>query len=64
MTKFEAIQKIESTYPADRSDDGVMLLNKAKAQINNWRKESPDVLIRYAELCEELSQKEDAIRFD
>ncbi len=56
MTREEAIQHIEALYPADSnmfeiSQIGENLLEKAKSDIANWRREPTAVLVRYAELC-------------
>lgn len=56
MTRNEAINTINSLYPADSeyiktAEIGQMLLLQAKNEINGWKNESDEVLIRYAELC-------------
>lgn len=56
MTREEAIQLIEGLFPADSqyektNEVGEKLLAQAKREINGWRTEPTEVLIRYAELC-------------
>ncbi len=56
MTRQEAIAHIENSFPADSPFDqisriGRQLLEQAQREARDWRKESTDVLIRYAELC-------------
>ena len=57
MTREDAIQTIESLFPADSQYSktktiGEQLLKQAKSEIIGWRTEPEAVLIRYAELCE------------
>ncbi|MES2206713.1 MAG: hypothetical protein V4525_07955 [Pseudomonadota bacterium] len=72
MSKEKAIQIIENLFPTDStwqdtSYIGEHLLQKARNEvIGNWRNESEEVLIRYAELCilEKNDQQARAIRKD
>ena len=56
MTRDEAIQIIERTYPCD-SDSlttgiiGRRLLMQAKDDVEDWRNQPDAVLVRYAQLC-------------
>ena len=59
MTRDEAIHLIEDTYPADspypvNNELGNELLAQAKREVNGWRTESTEVLIRYAQLCADM----------
>jgi hypothetical protein len=63
MDKKEAINIIEALYPADSQykdsrETGKALLQQAKEELNNWRNEPPEVLIRYAELCQQKENRE------
>lgn len=56
MTRNEAIKTIETLYPADSqygdtAEFGRQLLAQAKREVNGWRTEPTEVLIRYAHLC-------------
>ena len=54
MNREEAIRHIENLYPADSPYDptiGQELLAQAKREVNDWRTEPTEVLIRYAQLC-------------
>jgi hypothetical protein len=62
MTRNEAIRAIDSLYPADAvhpvtAKIGRELLEQAKREVNGWRNEPDDVLIRYAELCIEEERR-------
>ena len=62
MDRDRAIKIIEALFPADsRWPDtakiGRELLEQAKRDCNNWRTESTNVLIRYAQLCIELEKE-------
>jgi len=55
--RTKAIETIELLYPADSQFPdtariGRKLLEQAKQEVETWRNESDDVLLRYAELCE------------
>jgi len=52
----QAIQQIEGLFPTDSqyvetNKIGERLLAQAKREVEGWRSESTQVLIRYAELC-------------
>lgn len=56
MDREEAIQHIESLFPADSgyedtAEIGQELLDRAKREVSGWRTEPTEVLIRYAQLC-------------
>ena len=56
MDREEAIAIISSLYPADSqwvdtNEIGRTLLAQAKEEVNGWRTESTEILIRYAHLC-------------
>lgn len=56
MNREQAIATIEGLYPVDSqyhetNEIGRRLLQQAKEEVDNWRNESTEVLIRYAELC-------------
>lgn len=56
MDRQQAIDTIEGLYPTDSQYSetttiGKRLLQQAKGELNNWRNEPTEVLIRYAELC-------------
>ncbi len=59
MTREDAIREIESLYPADSEYEttaliGQSLLEQAKREkMSGWRAEPTEVLIRYAQLCQE-----------
>lgn len=60
-TRQQAINTIEYLYPADSqfpstAKDGRKLLEQARGK-TNWRNEPDEVLIRYAELCQEKAGK-------
>lgn len=55
MDRQQAIDTIEVLYPTDSQYSetnaiGKRLLQQAKDELNNWRVEPTEVLIRYAEL--------------
>lgn len=55
MNREEAIKQIERLYPPDSEIPDIAaigrnLLNRTKKQLN-WKKESTDVLLLFAELC-------------
>lgn len=63
MTKDEAIKTISSLYPTDSvhqrtSNIGKELLREAREFVNEWQNESTEVLVKYAELCQERHRKE------
>jgi hypothetical protein len=56
MDRLEAIEIIQSLYPADSEYPstaavGAKLLKRAQDEVCSWRTEPTDVLIRYAQLC-------------
>jgi len=56
MDREEAIQHIESLFPADDPHEttagiGIKLLNQAKREVAGWRTEPTEILVRYAHLC-------------
>lgn len=57
MTRAEALNIIDSLYPADShhatvAQTGRRLLEQARSDVAAWRDVDPDiVLVRYAELC-------------
>lgn len=58
MTRDQAIQIIENTYPADSADchtakTGRRLLERAKENAENWRNLPDHILLQYANLCRE-----------
>lgn len=62
MDRKRAIEIIEALYPADSPyPDSAMigrqLLERAKREVENWRNESTEVLIRYAGLCVDLENE-------
>jgi len=62
MNREEAIATIEALYPVDSqysetNEIGRKLLQQAKEEVDNWRNESSEVLIRYAELCQDMENK-------
>jgi len=63
MNREQAIQQIEGLFPTDSQYEetnkiGERLLAQAKREVEGWRTEPTEVLIRYAELChaEEVRQ--------
>jgi len=63
MNKEQAIANIEGLYPADSQYEqsreiGKKLLEQAKMEIQGWRSEPTEVLIRYAELCMEKETRD------
>ena len=67
MDREQAIQTIEGLFPADspyNTEFGQKLLDQAKREVTGWRTESTEVLIRYAQLCqdEEAKQCRDLLR--
>lgn len=62
MNREEAISIIGGLYPIDSqyqetSAIGRRLLQQAKEEVDNWRNEPTEVLLRYAELCQEQENK-------
>ena len=56
MDREQAIQQIEGLFPTDSQYEetnkvGERLLSQAKREVNGWRTEPTEVLIRYAQLC-------------
>lgn len=64
MTKDEAIKIISSLYSVDSvhqrtSNIGKELLREARGELAcKWQNESVEVLMKYAELCQERHRKE------
>lgn len=63
MNREQAIQHIESLYPADSSyfetaKIGQELLEQARLNVQGWRQEPTDVLIEYAHLCIKKEKEE------
>ena len=61
MKRDEAIKTIEGLLPADSeypdtANLGKKFLEQAKNEINNWRDQPTNVLIRYAQLCSEYDE--------
>lgn len=57
------IETIEKTFPADSTDKeireiGQRLLSTAIEMVFNWRKLSPAIMAKYAELCEKETGKQ------
>ena len=62
MTREYAIEIIENLYPADAKNPktaqiGQELLEQAKSEIDGWRVEPTEILIRYAQLCLDREEK-------
>lgn len=62
MDRDRAVEIIEALFPADSqwpdtAKIGRELLEQAKRDCNNWRAESTNVLIRYAQLCMDLEKE-------
>lgn len=56
--RARAISIIEGLFPTDSeyvgtNSIGKRLLQQAKDELNNWRNEPTNILIRYAQLCEQ-----------
>jgi len=56
MEREEAIDVIETLFPADSDNPltkqtGERLLKQAKKEVQGWRTEPTNVLVRYASLC-------------
>ena len=56
MDREQAIDTIKHLYPADSeyaptAEIGKRLLEQAKMEVQGWRTEPTEVLIRYAHLC-------------
>ena len=63
MNREEAIATIEGLYPTDSqyertNEIGRDLLRQAKEQVQGWRSEPTEVLIRYAELCQAMEERQ------
>jgi len=63
MTRADIIYTIESLYPADSDYQetrkiGVKLLEQAKREVDGWRTLPDDILLRYAQLCEEFHESD------
>ncbi len=63
MNREQAIANIEGLYPADSqyiqtAEIGKKLLEQAKMEVQGWRNEPTEVLIRYAQLCMSLEAQE------
>ena len=64
MDREEAIQVIEGLFPCDSPYEetnkvGEKLLSQAKREVNGWRTEPTEVLIRYAQLCISEEHRQD-----
>jgi len=64
MTREEAISLIEGLFPTDSQYEGTnkigeRLLAQAKSEVIGWRTEPTEVLIRYAELCQQEEVRQD-----
>jgi len=58
----KAIETIEALFPADSgyigtAEIGEELLAQAKREMQGWRTEPTEILIRYAELCVEREKR-------
>ena len=58
----KAIRAIEALFPADSeyigtAEIGEELLAQAKREMQGWRTEPTEILIRYAELCVEREKR-------
>ena len=60
MNKKQAIDCISGLYPPD-TEKGQELLQQAKNQLETWRDLPENVLIRYAELCQQEETHQDFI---
>jgi len=63
MNRQEAIEIIEALFPTDSpySDTnaiGERLLAQARSEIQGWRSEPDEVLVRYADLCMQEENKQ------
>lgn len=63
MNRNEAIEIINFLYPADSTFQeanaiGKELLKEAREFVNKWQSESTEILVKYAELCQEYENKE------
>ncbi len=63
MDRQQAIDIISGLYPVDSDHPdtrsiGRQLLQQAKEETDGWRNESVGVLIRYAELCQEMENRQ------
>lgn len=63
LRRSKAIQTISSLYPADSeyertSQIGQELLDQAKREVSGWQTEPTEILVRYADLCEQYHEKE------
>lgn len=63
MDKNEAISIIEGLYPADddnykTAEIGKRLLEQAEMELNNWRSKPLEILVRYADLCQQEDTKQ------
>lgn len=64
--KDDAIKMIEGLYPTDSeftstNEIGEQLLRQAREELNiitDWRDEPTEVLIRYAELCQQKEEEQ------
>ena len=59
MNKKQAIDIIEGLYPPD-TETGEKLLQKAKNDCNSWRDLPENILIRYADLCQQEENHQQA----
>ena len=58
----QAIQTISGLYPADSQYQdtaavGQQLLEQAEREVNSWQNKPTNVLVRYAQLCEDYNIK-------
>jgi len=58
----KATRTIEALFPADAEyidtvEIGQKLLDQAKSEMQGWRTEPTEILIRYAELCVEREKR-------
>jgi len=68
MTREQAIQEIEYSFPADSQypkprEKGIELLEQAKRNTNDWRNLPDETLFEYARLCREEERRE-AVKFE
>jgi hypothetical protein len=52
MNRNEAISTIEALYPPD-TETGEKLLQQAKNDCNSWKNLPDEILLRYADLCQQ-----------
>jgi hypothetical protein len=57
MNRKQAIDTIDALYPPE-TETGEKLLQQAKNDCNSWKNLSDEILLRYADLCQQEEDRQ------